>query len=417
MIWLLGGYMWLFIHRPFEVWPWLGDLHVERIYMIVTILYWALAAKKRLLPNRLNAAFGFFWIVLLASWLQSPYCSQGSTTVEDYFKIAVFYVLVITTVCDDRDLKCLVAMNLAAVGLYMAHSLREYNCGRASWAMGTYRMIGVDSTYNDANTFAATVVYTLALTWPLWSASSKKWHRWAILGYVALSVICILLTGSRMGFVGLSTLALAAVLISRHRLAIIMLLVIVAPLVWKSLPEDRQTRYLTLIDPSYGPANAQASAEGRSQGWHDGVRLWTQNPLLGVGPGAFALARGFNLQSHHLYGQILGEMGTLGAVAFGVVVLGFFANYFDMRRICRQEPDLRDIFSSRLIQSITITVILLLLMGLAGHSLYRYTWLWFGAFQAIALHCLLRHREELMESMSLPSVGTLDLVSVNYDIA
>ncbi len=24
MIWLLGGYMWLFIHRPFEVWPWLG---------------------------------------------------------------------------------------------------------------------------------------------------------------------------------------------------------------------------------------------------------------------------------------------------------------------------------------------------------------------------------------------------------
>ena len=24
MIYLLIGYMWLFVHRPFEVWPWLG---------------------------------------------------------------------------------------------------------------------------------------------------------------------------------------------------------------------------------------------------------------------------------------------------------------------------------------------------------------------------------------------------------
>ena len=40
MIWLLGGYMWLFIHRPFKVWPWLGELRVERVYMLVTIFYW-----------------------------------------------------------------------------------------------------------------------------------------------------------------------------------------------------------------------------------------------------------------------------------------------------------------------------------------------------------------------------------------
>jgi hypothetical protein len=41
MRWLLIGYMLLFIHRPFEVWPWLGDLHIERIYMLLTIAAWA----------------------------------------------------------------------------------------------------------------------------------------------------------------------------------------------------------------------------------------------------------------------------------------------------------------------------------------------------------------------------------------
>ena len=30
MIYWLGGYMWLFIHRPFEVWPALGALQVEQ---------------------------------------------------------------------------------------------------------------------------------------------------------------------------------------------------------------------------------------------------------------------------------------------------------------------------------------------------------------------------------------------------
>jgi O-antigen ligase len=124
--------------------------------------------------------------------------------------------------------------------------------------------------------------------------------------------------------------------------------------------------------------------------------MWKERPLLGSGPGVFGLARGYDLQAHQLYGQVLGELGTLGAVAFGMVVLCFFANYLAMRRICRQEPDLLVTLPTRVIQAVTIAVILLLLLGLAGHNLYRYTWLWFGAFQAIALQCLTRKREELL---------------------
>ena len=34
---------------------------------------------------------------------------------------------------------------------------------------------------------------------------------------------------------------------------------------------------------------------------------------------------------------------------------------------------------------------LMLFMGLGGHNLYRYNWMWFGAFQIVALR-LARHR-------------------------
>ena len=40
MIWLLIGCMWLFIHRPYEVWPWLAEYHIERVYVIFMICVW-----------------------------------------------------------------------------------------------------------------------------------------------------------------------------------------------------------------------------------------------------------------------------------------------------------------------------------------------------------------------------------------
>jgi O-antigen ligase len=399
MIWLLGGYMWLYVHRPFEVWPWLGDLHIERVYMLVTILYWVLAAEKRWIPNRLNAAFIFFWIVLLASWLLSPYSAQGRDTVEAYFQIAVFYVLVMSTVHNERDLKRLVIMYVLAAGLYMAHSLREYACGGGAWDSGTYRLWGVDKTHNDANSFAATAVYSLTMALPLWHECRTRWHRWAIIAYVALGVTCVLLSGSRMGFSGLCCLVAIVALFSKHRFKVAVVLVLAAPVIWNCLPTDRQNRFLTLWDPAYGPPGAKASADSRWQGWHDGVRIWKEHLLLGAGPNAFAPARGGRMQAHNLYGQVLGELGTLGAVAFGMVVLGFFANYLDLRRICRHDPDSCGSFLARLIQSVTLAVILALLMGFGGHNLYRYTWLWFGAFQAIALKFLLSQSKELVKEM------------------
>ena len=39
-------------------------------------------------------------------------------------------------------------------------------------------------------------------------------------------------------------------------------------------------------------------------------------------------------------------------------------------------------------RAVFLNVLLLLLMGWAGHNLFRYNWLWFAAFQAVALHCI-----------------------------
>jgi O-antigen ligase len=249
-------------------------------------------------------------------------------------------------------------------------------------------MVGVDLTSGDPNSFAATVVYSLPLVFPLWHHFQNSRLRWALAGYLTLAITCVLLTGSRMGFVGLCSLALIVVLLSKHRIAIVVLLAIAAPLAWKSLPEDRQNRYLTIIDPSYGPKSAQASAEGRAVGFYDGVALWRAHPVLGVGPGVFGVATHKGFASHHLYGQVLGELGTLGALALGGIVLAFGWNLLEARRIFRANPESVDAFAYEVCVAVSVVVVLLLVLGLAGHNLFRSTWLWLGAFEAVALYAM-----------------------------
>src|SRR5262249_57671238 len=64
----------------------------------------------------------------------------------------------------------------------------------------------------------------------------------------------------------------------------------------------------------------QQSADDRIEGLKTGFDLLNQYPLTGCGPGAWRLATGRQTESHNLYGQVMGEMGTLGIVSFGALL-------------------------------------------------------------------------------------------------
>ena len=318
MIWLLGVYMWLFVHRPFEVWPWLGDLQVERVYMILMIGYWAFQPNKGWLPNRLHVAIVAFTVAMTAAWVASPFMgSKGCPEiVEDYFKYLVFYVLVVTSVRDEEGLRKLVLLYLLAVALYTGHSFLEFLNGRCQWRMGVRRMIGVNETIGDANGFAANLVYALPLTVPFWLTRSPQWLRAALVGFTIMACGCVLLTGSRAGLLSLGVctlLCLAATGRVKTAAALLVVGLLAAPVVWSCLPEDLQMRYETIIDPSVGPKNAEESASGRLAGLVLGFEAWQQSPLLGHGPGGFKYVTGREGGAHNLYGQTLSETGGAGS--------------------------------------------------------------------------------------------------------
>ncbi|HTU90494.1 MAG TPA: O-antigen ligase family protein, partial [Gemmataceae bacterium] len=345
MIWLLGGYMWLFIHRPFEVWPVLGTLQIERIYMIGMLLLW-LFSPKGWVANRIHWVTAFFSVFLLASWLLSPYMDETScsATIEDYFKVLVFYVLVVTTVRDERSLKLLITLYLAAVGVYMAHSFWEFLCGRYEYRMGIRRMIGVDKTFGDPNAFASSLLYTVPLVLSLWMTKPGKTMRRLLAAYLLGACLCIVLTGSRAGFIGLCFCGFLMLLLSVRRKGMVLLLsgicgVLGLGVATVALPSELQNRYLTILDSSYGPKNAAESANSRLNFFLEGCRAWQSSPLIGHGPRSFDIISGHKMGSHNLYGQVLCEMGTLGALTLAAFVVCFVLNWLEVRRYYQSNPE------------------------------------------------------------------------------
>jgi O-Antigen ligase len=390
MIWLLIGYMFLFIHRPFEVWPALGAFHIERLYMLGTLLAALGWPRKKWIPSRMHYAFGALALAVLVCWMASPWASNPDSerVVEDYFKIFVFFALLILVVHDEKDLKTLLKGFMVVMAVYLAHSLREYLNGRHSYQMSIVRMIGVDTTMGDPNSFGGTIVYVLPFVVPFWmDPPSQRW-RWFMVGYVALSLVCVGLTGSRSAFVGVVLAALLTVLRSKYRVRLGVLLVMISPLLWFALPESMQTRFETIVDPSVGPKNAEVSAEGRIQGFWDGVKLWNDNPFTGCGPGAWRPATGSSIESHNLYGQVMGELGSFGILALLAVLAGFWLNLRWIRKVYKQHPEWGLDFLYRVSQAVGLGVLLLLFEGNFSHNLYRYHWVWFGGFLIITRYCV-----------------------------
>jgi len=389
MRWLLIGYMFLFIDRPFEVWPWLGDLRVERIYMLFILAVWAVYPGKRWLPNPQHAAYMAFALAVIICWGMSPFADKGQPIVEDWFKIVVFYIVLVTTIHDEESLKQIAVGFLAVMGLYLLHSFREYLNGRHTYRMGISRMIGVDGTLGDPNSFGASIVFALPMVLALWKAElGGRFGRWLLLGYVGLSGMCVMLTGSRSSFLGMLLWCLIVIWGTRYRFKALVVFAALAPVAFAALPESLQTRFETIINPDVGPANAKESGEGRIEGLLTGFKLWAANPINGVGPGAWRPATRSAIESHNLYGQIMGELGLLGVVSFAAILCCFWVNLRTVKRLRAHYPEWHNDLIFTLPSAVGVGVFLLLFMGNFGHNMFRFTWLWYGGFLIVARHCV-----------------------------
>jgi len=347
-----------------------------------------LLQPKRWLPNPQQFAYMAFAFAVLLCWTMSPYMDKGQQVVEDWFKIVVFYVLFTTVIHDKEKLRQVALGFVIVMGVYMAHSFKEYLAGRHTYRMGIARMIGVDTTQGDPNSFGASIVFALPFAALFWNTSKSKLIRTGVIAYLCLSTGCILLTGSRSSLLGLLLWGSILIWRSSYRWTGLALALIGCPLLFVALPGELQTRFETIVNPEAGPENARVSGEGRLEGLTKGFELWMANPATGCGPGAWRPATGSKLESHNLYGQLMGEMGSIGIITFGSILACYWMNLRWMKQQRLANPARQDDFVFHLSRAVGMGIFLMLFEGNFGHNLFRHNWLWYGGFLIIARHCV-----------------------------
>ena len=393
---LVCCYIFLVIERPWESIRYLHEMPMERIFAIFLILYSFLCGKFTVESSQTN-----FWVygLLLLHFLLAPFSYSLEFSVEtgiEYAKMVVLYLLMLSVAKDEDSLRLLIKAFVLTMFVYMCHSLLEYSNGRHVYRMGISRMVGVDETYNDPNSFGASVVLCLPFVYALFRSETKPFLRKLYLGHFALAVVCVILTGSRSASIALVLLTLAWALTQKglKKLRILVLVFVALGVVWTVMPTEKRERIQTLWDKDVGPKGAHQSADGRLAGWWVSWEMFKQQPFTGVGPGGknfigYRVSHSIDSllgtppssnQSHHLYGEVLAEFGFAGAFLFGGLVL---STWSQARRAQKRfiVPDGEGFpFAYWLGAAIVMALLLLLLLGFGGHNFYRPLWLWLAAW-------------------------------------
>jgi hypothetical protein len=407
MLYLLLGYMFLFVFRPFEYWDILGDLHIERIYALFMLGVLLLWRGKKWISHPSNSAVVFFVLIMALSSAFAVDKPLAFETTIDYAKIVVFFAVMICVIQSEDDLKIFVIAFVIITGIYVGKSAWEFFINDRHWyRMGIRRMMGIDKTFNDPNYFAASIAYSL----PFWWASVKlqlrsKAVRALLLLYLPLALTAILCSGSRSGMVTSILFLFLAWLGSKKKVLGAVFMVVVLATLWFSAGQSYRIRFLSTfiegIAEEHGQWGADASAQGRLEGLRMGYNIFLKFPLLGIGPGNFkyswAGGTGEVLggSSHNLYGQLLGELGTGGAGSFLLMIGIFIWTHNKVRRRANallmnagEFPDQDAAEKLRNLKLISVAclqgILLLLFNGNFGHNLYRFNFLWIGAMGVIA---------------------------------
>jgi len=427
-LWMAAFYVGLFIIRPWEqLFPILAIIHFERIYGILMIVIAVLSTDAIPKFNRQGKAVLFFFAAFAGCAILGVDPVQSWDITYKYITLVAFFLVMVLVIKNPYELVFMAACYLLAMGLYLGKSLWEYFIhGAGEYEMEVWRLTGIEGTFGDPNSVAPSILYSLPILVFLFSVRREFYFGWprswqklftrGLVAYSGMAIVALILTRSRGGalglvfFVFLLAVRKKGVLKKGGAFLGILLLCLVSFLI---LPEDIQNRFRTIWTKDAGPANAYNSAQGRWSGFLAGVEMWKQRPLVGVGPGNFVEYRakhvdGEPFQAHNLFGQMLGETGLLGGVAFLFLLGAVWRNYRETQRLIHNGRDPTQLVLGRFVLACRDVILLLLFSGLHGHNLYRFNWLWVAAFCSLAVSFAYQRTVELQEEDSVNESSSLN---------
>ena len=232
------------------------------------------------------------------------------------------------------------------------------------------------SSGNNANTTALIIALAMPLAVHLaLSPDLGGWGRWAgVLRlvncvFVPAAMFGATLTGTRFALVmSVPTVIFFAITIQRLKLVArvpaFAALGITIVVVLSAVPDSLVQRLASVQDEA-----VSGDFNGRTQFWYEGIQVWMDHPIIGVGANTFSEATPSGRSAHNSFIAILTELGLVGLILFGVILL--------IASMCAWRQPRSDVY-------LWLTVFVVLLIGNLPMT-YAYTramWLLLGLLVA-----------------------------------
>lgn len=323
--WCLVGFTLVLVLAPQQFIPLLGRLRLAFALALVAIVA-HLSERARLVANHkpLEVRLVLAIVVVAVFGIPNSYWPGGSveTLTGDFFKSIAIFLLLGEVVSTDGRMRSLLWTLVACSAPLALQGLRNYLSG----SFVRDRIVGYESGLaSNPNDLALTLNLFIPLALALAVTARRSWQRLLAWGCVCLSVLAVVVTFSRAGFLTLVTesVLMLAFLVRRRATKAVAGLAFCAVVAMVLLPAGYLQRISTI-------ASIESDSTGSSQErWADMVtaaKFVADHPVLGagIGQGILALneARGAAwVNVHNAYLSYGVDLGLPGLVLFVALVL------------------------------------------------------------------------------------------------
>jgi len=339
----------ILLGRPQDFFLWLAPFRLAFLFTLITLITTVMEYRESpwgvLLRSSEGKRYVFLYAVMVLGIPFSYYKSYVFYSVLEYSVILLFFSFCLVQIDTVKKLKTMLFAACCSALFYSASSLTMSEPISDRFSYG--------SMY-DPNDLAYMLVSMLPFSIYYVIENNGLIKRIFAIATLSVSLITILLTGSRGGFLGLMTILMLLFFTNVSgikRLQKISLVIIAIALFATFGHSINMERYkaLTEISSDYNVTDE----EGRLSLWKKGIYLAISHPFTGVGVYCMPIAIGEMRAAqgegsakwqtaHNSFVEIAAETGLIGFFLFSSMVIGTFKKFSLYRKVQITSPDAKE---------------------------------------------------------------------------
>lgn len=393
---LTGAYLFFIYMEASMRWPAFEAIRFHFVYgLILTVLcgFTFISNKKEATSkiNRfhserdfsrglVNTTFLLLAILGIYSVLSMARSISIDTYIDNVVKSAFISFFIVTSVKNIKDLKVIIFFILLAWFKLGSEGFTGWLTGSQMWeSQGVQRLHG-NLKMGHPNSFSAFAMGCIPFSYYLFNSTKKKLFKGFLLTIFIFSIIILIFTASRSGYVSVLLVVLYLFFkMKKNKLKIflfsLMLGVVLSPLI----PEQYYERFESIYTGKEKEGNSSGT---RIKIMEDAYEMYKTYPL-GVGVQAFSTVRyemfGRSQNIHMLYIEVLTNIGPIGLIVFLVFIYRILSlnrkiiNTLEIHKI-ENNSDRTLLYLTSMSKAIIMFILLRMVFGLFAMDLYEVHW-------------------------------------------